>query len=143
MSILCLVIQGALFCRSGPEAFRKKGAQMTFGKNGRQVEHTRGHIYFLVGFAGGVIFQLRPQSLSQQRRPMDFLGIVECRLSTRGDISIFLRVLQGSSFCRSGPEAFRQTIAQVTFWEKRKAGQADEGTYLVFAGSCRGRHFPE
>ena len=70
-----------------------------FGKSGKQGQHMSGHIYFVLGLTGGFILQIRPRSLSQERRPSDF-------------------------------------------WEKWKAGRAHEGTYLVFAGSCRGLHFP-
>ena len=173
-----MVLQGASFSRSGPKAFRKTGALLTFwekwkagqaherthlvfagscrgphftgqapkpiaakmpkglfGESGRQVQHMRGHIQFLLGPAGGAVFQLRPRSPSQQRRPRDFLGRVERRSNTRGAISSFCLVLQGAAFFRAGPKAFRKKGALLTFWEKWKTGQAHEGTYLVFAGS--------
>jgi hypothetical protein len=70
------------FSGQAPKLFTQNVPKGLFGKGGRQVQHLRGPIQFLVGPAGEVTFQVRPRSCSHKMCERDFLGKVEGRCNT-------------------------------------------------------------
>jgi hypothetical protein len=137
-----LVLQGASVSRSSPKAFRKKGAPLTFWKKWEAGQAHEGTYLVFAGSCRGLHFPGQAPKPIATKMPKGLFGESETQVQHMRGISSFCLVLQGASFSRSSPKAFRKKGAPLTFWKKWEAGQAHEGTYLVFAGSCRGLHFP-
>ena len=74
-----------------------------------------GLIRVLSGLEREVILKGEPRNLSQEMHPRDILEKAGSRSKTWWDLFHFRRVLKGSSFCRSGPEACDKTCAQGSF----------------------------
>ena len=114
--------KGGHFPGQAPKLFTRNVPKEHFGESGEQVQDLGGLIRFLSGPEREVILKDRPRNLLQEMHPRNILQKAGSRSKTWGDLFDFCRVLKGSSFCRSGPEACDKTCAQGAFWKKCGAG---------------------
>ena len=87
-----------------------------------------------------MILYVKPRKRPQEMCPRNVLEKVGSRSNTWGDLSDFCRTSQRNSFCKACSQTCHKTCAQGTFWKKWEAGSTPGGTYLIFAGSCKGAH---
>ena len=102
---------------------------------------TRGDLSDFCRVLKGRSFCKSGPELSQEVCPRNILEKLGSRSNTWEVLFDLCQVLKGRSFCKAGPETCHKKYAQETFLEKWGAGPPPGGTYLIFAGSCKGGHF--
>ena len=129
------------FPMPGPKPVTRNVPNGLFWKSRGQVQHLGELLRVCSGLETEILLQVRPRSLSQEMCPRNILEKAGSRSKTWGDLFDFCRVLEGRSFCSSGPETCHKKCAQGTFGKKWGAVPRPGGTYLVFVGSWKGGHF--